>query len=273
MSEDLIEKRPHCATFSDVALEQILGVLDRRLPVGLDAQRPTTILDPFAGVGTIHKLSGRQVNLLHGPLVTYGIELEAEWAIQHPSTMQGDALELGDLFAEQPMDAIVTSPAFGNRMADSYDGRGRCKACSGIGFMAPATEPGDEPIALAQMVCERCKGSGLDRSKRATYRISLGRELSEGSGASMQWGEAYRDFHRLFLERCHSFLGKGQPLIIDMKDHYRRGWQDVPQWWAGAMAFAGFRFIQVDPYEVDSMSYGANGDLRASHAFLISGLA
>jgi tRNA G10 N-methylase Trm11 len=71
---------------------------------------PARVLDPFAGVGGIHQLCWFGHD-------TVGIELEHRWADSHHRTFQGDATRLP--FGHNTMDAVVTSPAYGNRMADN----------------------------------------------------------------------------------------------------------------------------------------------------------
>ena len=65
------------------------------------------VLDPFAGTGRIHQL----------PNETVGIEIEPEWAALHDDTICGSALALP--FDSDSFDAIVTSPTYGNRLADA----------------------------------------------------------------------------------------------------------------------------------------------------------
>jgi hypothetical protein len=72
------------------------------------------VLDPFGGVGGIHKLR-KMVGC-----TTVAIELEAEWAAAHPDTIHGDATRLSELVGDQRFDVIATSPAYGNRLADDY---------------------------------------------------------------------------------------------------------------------------------------------------------
>lgn len=93
----------HPAIFSDA----ILPVLARML--GPEHRR---VLDPFAGVGRIHELRG----LVDWELVTIGVEIEPEWATVHTDTQVGNALALP--FASGVFDAVITSPTYGNRLAD-----------------------------------------------------------------------------------------------------------------------------------------------------------
>ena len=73
------------------------------------------VLDPFGGVGTIHRLGL--------PGETYAVEIEPEWQCQHPRTMLGNALELP--WSDGFFDAISTSPCYGNRLRDNYEAHDR----------------------------------------------------------------------------------------------------------------------------------------------------
>ena len=141
--------KPHPAKFTDTHLEEVVKILG--------GNRSLNVLDPFAGVGTIHKL----------PYFTRGLELEPEWADQHHATVVGDALDTK--FDNECFDAVVTSPCFGNRMADSFKAK--------------------------------------DDSKRHTYHHYLGRTPSEGSSAVMQWGKGYKEFHRKAWLEAKRVLG------------------------------------------------------------------
>lgn len=92
--------KDHPAKFS----EDVIKTMATMLPEG------GRILDPFGGIGGIFDLQ------LWMNAEIEAIELEGEWAIQHPRIRLGNALALP--FQMNYFDAIATSPTFGNRMAD-----------------------------------------------------------------------------------------------------------------------------------------------------------
>lgn len=73
----------------------------------------STVLDPFAGVGTIHEL--------RPDCETWGVEIEPEWGeLGGEYTIIGDSTRASELLAGREFDVIATSPAYGNRLADAY---------------------------------------------------------------------------------------------------------------------------------------------------------
>jgi len=94
----------HPAKFSDDVVTAMLAMLPKK----------ALILDPFAGTGRVHLLSGRGHK-------TVGCELELEWASMHRNTIQADALNLP--FKDDSFDCIATSPTYGNRFADSHEAK------------------------------------------------------------------------------------------------------------------------------------------------------
>lgn len=181
------------------------------------------LLDPFAGVGTIHQLH------MQDGWMTYGVELESEWADQHDRTEEGSALDLSGFTTWVGyFDAIATSPCYGNRMADTYDGR--------------------------------------DGSVRSTYRTSLGRDLTAGSAAAMQWGDRYREFHlRAWAESVRALRVDGL-FILNMKDHIRDGRrQHVTRWHLDALKSLGLRLTDRRRVLTPGMRHGRNGDARVPY--------
>lgn len=201
----------HPAKFSGPILDTIESILDERLP------QQATVLDPFAGVGGIHRLDKWQ---------TIGVEIEPEWASAHPDTIVGDSTRLATLFDLDSIDAIVTSPAYGNRMADNYAG---------------------DP----------------NNSRRFTYRIALGRTLDENNGAGLQWGYDYRVLHAAVWESCHAVLRPGGLMIVNVSNHIRAGVeQPVVEWHLATLTRFGFLLDEVRPVHTQRMRYGANGEKR-----------
>lgn len=170
------QSRQHPATFS----APILAKID--LLLGDSA----TVLDPFAGVGTIHQLATSDRR-------TVGIELEPEWADMHRDTINGDARDLLSLTEGVAVDAIATSPAYGNRMADKHDAR--------------------------------------DASDRMTYKHRLGRDLTDGNAGGMQWGEDYRALHADVWTAAATKLISGGVFILNVKDHVRGGSRQYVSAW------------------------------------------
>lgn len=101
----------HPATFS----RNILAKLRDMVAAEREARGAIRVLDPFAGVGTIHQLAEAQVS-------TVGVELHPAWAAAHPDTICGSVVGVPAMF-DRPFDVVATSPCYGNRMADSHDAR------------------------------------------------------------------------------------------------------------------------------------------------------
>lgn len=175
------------------------------------------VLDPFAGVGTIHKMFEDM------PIInTVGVEIEPEWARAHPGTVVGDATALP--FPDESFDMVVTSPCYGNRMADLYDGR--------------------------------------DGSRRSTYRISLGHRPNDRSAAGLQWGKEYRRLHWHAWVEAHRVLRPGGEIVVNISNHIRSGRiQRVVEWHLTTLCQL-FVVRQVLPVQTPRMRQGANHDLR-----------
>jgi SAM-dependent methyltransferase len=211
----------HPAKFSPtilVVLGKVLTAEARR------AGHPLTVLDPMAGVGRIHSLEG--------DWATTGVELEPEWADQHPRTQQGDATALA--FPDGSFDVVCTSPAYGSRMADGHEAK--------------------------------------DSSHRITYKHMLGRPLSPNSGAALQWGQKYRDLHQAVLAEMVRVVAPGGLVVVNISDHIRAGvTQPVSRWWAGEMRSAGLKIDRRIKVPTPRMRFGQNHQLRVAHEWVFVG--
>ncbi len=180
------------------------------------------ILDPMAGVGTIHQLQ----TLGHD---TKGIEIEPDWAEQHPDTEQGDARTIP--YPTGAFDAIVTSPPYGNRMAD---------------------------------------GPLLDGTRRRTYATALRRHLTEGNAGALQWGNDYRKTMSQIWTECARVIRPGGTLIVFIKDHIRRGeWQPVTAWTIDTLRAAGMNPGPIAGIPAPGYRHGQNREQRTGTELMI----
>jgi hypothetical protein len=222
------EKKDHPAPYSEAVIEAISPWLTQE---GIRrGDIPLRIWDPFGGIGRIHWFHHE-----HGDR-TWAGELEPEWVSHHRRTIVADALH--PPVRTDWWHAVVTSPSYGNRFADLYDGR--------------------------------------DGSKRRTYRIALDRPLSEGSGAGLQWGDEYRRVHEAAMSAQVPLLVDDGLLIVNMSNHLRtldrRDGQiemHVVEWYVACVVGLGLRLVAVQPVKTPRFGFGANSDARAEYEYLI----
>ncbi|NNF68395.1 MAG: hypothetical protein HKN01_01375 [Acidimicrobiia bacterium] len=184
----------HPAQFSEHIIDQIHQRLDPR--------KQRRILDPFAGTGGIHELRRWGHN-------TVGVEIEPKWARWHPLTETGDATDLK--WRARSFDAIVTSPAYGNRLADAY---------------VPKK---------------------MDTSTRLSYRISLGQDLKAGNAGGMHFGDDYKELHRKAWSEAERVLRRGGLFILNCKNFYKAGVEQlVCEWHTEALVDLGLVVLADD---------------------------
>lgn len=159
-----------------------------------------------------------------------GVELEPEWAHQGRNVVVGDALELW--FHDNAFDLIFTSPCYGNRMADHHEAK--------------------------------------DDSRRNTYRHALGRPLTEGSAAGMQWGPDYREFHRKAWREALRVLRPGGSFLLNVKNHIRNGTEiDVVKWHRECLRTDLQSPIDELFTPTSGNRQGQNGDVRVEGEWLL----
>lgn len=154
------------------------------------------------------------------------VEIEPEWASMAKG-IRGDALNLP--FADETFDAIATSPVYGNRMSDHN-----------------------------RMI--------IDKSIRHTYRHSLDHDLHPHNSGTLQWGKNYREFHEVAWLECERVLKPGGFLILNVKDHIRKGeLQEVTLWHKSVLVRKGLYLKQHYKVKTPSMRFGTNSHLRLDH--------
>ena len=213
-------KKDHPAPFSDPILDKVADHLKETGQHG-------TVLDPFAGTGRVHELRERAgVN-------TMGIEIEPEWAAKHPDTHEGNALVLTDSVEPGSVDAIATSPTYGNRMADHHD--------------------------------------ATDDSVRLTYKHTLGRDLHEDNSGQMQWGDEYRRFHRAAWVEAVAALKPAGTLTLNIKNHIRGDKQQrVTEWHLDTLYDLGLHLVALDIVPTKGLMAGANADTRTLAEYVMT---
>ena len=184
------------------------------------------ILDPMAG--TLQRLSCLE-KPDRGYHLVWGVELEQEWVdgYPHERLMQGDAKDLP--FGDQFFDAIVVSPAYGNRDSDRT-------------------------------------GEWWDNDDRKTYAGALGRNVSEGSGC-VPYGDDYRYLHTLAWCESTRVLKAGGLFFLNIKNFIKQGAiVRVSQWHRSILRQIGL--VEIDDTAVPSKGRysGSNSRIRAEDA-------
>lgn len=225
-------KGRHPAPFNEAFLRYVVSALGDQFLRG-----PMWLLDPMAGTCRLHRLQGHHGDVL---VRTFCSELEPEWTEPSPDPALGftqagvHAFQaLHDRTADEKLFAgprwIVTSPVWGNRMADHHEAK--------------------------------------DESDRLTYRHRLGRPVSEGSSCSMPWGDEYRAWHTTFLRYAYETSLDGERMFIEIGDHLRTVKRtavraQVTAWWIKAGVAAGWHLERAERLSVGRLRKGANHAVR-----------
>jgi tRNA G10 N-methylase Trm11 len=176
------------------------------------------VLDPFAGIGTTAKLLPEYE--------VVGVEIEEEWASQERSTICGDSLVVVPTLGL--FDAVLTSPAYGNRMADDFN--------------------------------------ASNSSSRITYRHRLGRPLSEGTTSNCHFGRKKREYETLHEKIWKVCVGALKPegiFILNCKDFIANGEvKEVTKWHSATLEELNLLKVCEEKVPSKGMRFGANRERR-----------
>lgn len=264
----------HPAKFS----RSILVELGRQLELESKREnRPLSIFDPFAGVGRVHELASTT------GVTSVGIEIEPGWAANHPDTICGDARDMDTLLAGRIFDAMVTSPCYGNRMADHHKASDICTKlvdgietkCGGSGLLIAETGAAwsaADGLEVVTVPCKACGGFGL--SKRNTYTHTMQRalkdpshQLSAGTASVMAWGPKYRQFHELIWRRALHRIRPGGLAIVNVSNFLetikgRDVEHHVAEWHLNCWLLLGCTLVEAVRVATSRNGEGANGEKR-----------
>lgn len=182
------------------------------------------LYDPMAGDGEGLRVIAGALDCGH-----FGSEIEPEF-IKNPMIVARDCRAFAD-----PVEIAVTSPAYGNRMADQYLGT-----------------PEERRLRDEEGVMPR----------RRSYAIALGRPCSDGSGAALQWGEAYRSLHGdIYRHVIH--VNRPRIFLVNITSHFRaKQYQPVAEWTLGTILSLGMVLVDFDFVETLGFRDGQNREDR-----------
>lgn len=229
-----VPREKHPAVFSDSILDEMAVILATSVWPG------TKVLDPFAGKGLVHRLEecvrGVDEAYARRKVQTVGVEIEPEWAACSPfgATLVGDSTQLPRSWSRR-FGAVVTSPCYGNRFADSHNNRDSCKRCDGTGYVEKIDGDG-KPYSW---ICGTCGGSGI--SSRRSYTHDLGHALTDNNAGAMHYGPAYRELHRAVWLEVARVIKPGGLFLLNVKDFIRNGRRvRVSEWHRRTVIKCGF---------------------------------
>lgn len=186
-----------------------------------------SVLDPFAGTGKIALIKEKGFD---GKIICNEIEPEFTTVAKYP--VDEWYYEDAEFLNIEGVDAICTSPTYGNRMADHHEAK--------------------------------------DDSKRITYRHCLGKPLKEGNTGMMQYGEKYRNKHINIYKNLYKILNDDGVFILNISNHIRKGEEvDVVSFHKEAMIDAGFILSHMVMSETKRMKFGKNSEKRVKYEYIL----
>jgi hypothetical protein len=193
---------------------------------------PLKVLDPYAGVGWIHRLASLQ-------MVTFAAEIEHPWAVNHGHagrTVQADADRLP--YRDGTFDAIATSAVYENRMRDHHDAR---DASARMTYTHQYRKlVGDVRASLHP--------HNMGAMSDARYRATAQNHLAEFKRVTVGGG-------LLFLNMSNSIRDETETNTVEQ--------------WLNWLSLARCWIREVRPVSTSRLQYGANYDARVEHEVII----
>ena len=183
-------------------------------------------LDPFGGSGKVASIK----NLIQCEV--HCNDIEKGWKEDYPVdkwyNQDAEFLDTNGIL----YDAIITSPTYGNRMADHHNAK--------------------------------------DGSKRITYTHRYGEKLSEGNTGVMHFGKEYKLKHtNIFRHLIHLIHNNGL-VMVNVSNFIRRGEEvDVVGWWKEMLSSLGLVFVEEVLIDTPRMRFGANREKRVNKESLL----
>jgi hypothetical protein len=196
----------HPAKFSDPIIEKIESILGTYLNDG------ARCLDPMAGTG---KIAAALPDYLW-----HCVDIE-DWPDKVHGVAIGDATDM-DWCPTGFHDAVVTSPTYGNRMADHHDAK--------------------------------------DGSRRISYTHNLGRPLQPNNTGNAHFPSAkYNALHVAAWRETYRVLKPGGIFILNVKNFIRGGEEvDVCSWHRAVCVGMGFRLLEFHQVYVKGLRLGSD---------------
>jgi DNA modification methylase len=211
-----IRKNP--AKFTDSILEEIAKQVNHKNIKGV-------CLDPFAGSGKIAKIKQFTNIEIHCNDIEDGWKEDYDVDVWYHQDAEF-------LVTDRTFDAIITSPTYGNRMADHHKAN--------------------------------------DGSRRITYTHRYGQKLSDGNTGVMHFGKEYKDKHTRIFTNLRKLLKSNGLLMVNVSNFIRNGEEvDVVGWWKDMLTNVGFSFIEDVPIATPRMKFGANRTKRVQNENLL----
>ena len=214
----------HPAKFSNEILDDIHHTLTKyKFPPN------GSILDPFAGTGKISKLKTRYS--FGGKILCNDIE---DWGTPVKEVDAFFHVDSEFLTLDHSVDAIITSPTYGNRMADHFESK--------------------------------------DNSKRYTYKHGLGKPLHTENTGRMHFGDKYCEKHRRIYRNLNNLLTPGGLFIINVSDFIRKKTEIVPvnDFHHSTLTEIGYDLLNVSYVKTHRMKNGQNGQDRVSSEAILT---